>query len=275
MLLEGLEPNTKYEFYVYGYQWDSEGSASTYVLSSFEEFTTKGDAIELALDNNGDVTEDVELYDGVYANVRINHLQLKKDGQWQTISLPFDVDVERSVLEGATVRTIESMHVKNKVLIVNCLTDVKQMKAGTPYIIRWDNGEDIQDPVFNGVTIVKYYPDINLENSSFSFFSLYKAGERTEWLFKLGENGRLVLFTTGEHTQAFEAFFALDEYYSASMDIEGIILNTGDNEDIITSLEDLKDSDDAKDIIYNVAGQRLQRTQHGINIVGGKKVLVK
>ena len=43
-------------------------------------------------------------------------------------------------------------------------------------------------------------------------------------------------------------------------------------EDDATGINDLKDSKDSK-VIYNVAGQRLQKMQRGINIIGGKKVL--
>ena len=44
----------------------------------------------------------------------------------------------------------------------------------------------------------------------------------------------------------------------------------GDN---ATDIKGLKDSKDLNDAIYNLAGQRLQKMQKGINIVGGKKVL--
>ena len=49
----------------------------------------------------------------------------------------------------------------------------------------------------------------------------------------------------------------------------------GFDEDDATSLNDLKDFKDSKDTIYNVAGQRMSKTQKGINIVNGKKVMVK
>ena len=44
----------------------------------------------------------------------------------------------------------------------------------------------------------------------------------------------------------------------------------GDN---ATDIKGLKDSKDFSDVIYNLAGQRIQKVQKGINIVGGKKVL--
>lgn len=43
--------------------------------------------------------------------------------------------------------------------------------------------------------------------------------------------------------------------------------------DDATGLKDLKDLRDSEDSIFNLAGQRLQKMQKGINIVGGKKVL--
>ena len=46
-------------------------------------------------------------------------------------------------------------------------------------------------------------------------------------------------------------------------------------EDYITGLKNLKDFKDSKDIIFNLAGQRLSKPAKGINIVGGKKMLIK
>ena len=45
------------------------------------------------------------------------------------------------------------------------------------------------------------------------------------------------------------------------------------SEDDATGIAGLKGVKDSKDLIYNVAGQRMQKMQRGINIVGGKKVL--
>jgi hypothetical protein len=47
------------------------------------------------------------------------------------------------------------------------------------------------------------------------------------------------------------------------------------DDDDPTGIEDLKDSKDLKDsnVIYNIAGQRINKMQRGINIVNGKKVL--
>jgi hypothetical protein len=46
-----------------------------------------------------------------------------------------------------------------------------------------------------------------------------------------------------------------------------------DDEDDPTAINDLKDLKDPKDLIFNLAGQRLQKMQRGLNIVGKTKVL--
>lgn len=46
-------------------------------------------------------------------------------------------------------------------------------------------------------------------------------------------------------------------------------------EDVATGISPLPTSPQGEEMIYNISGQRLNRLQHGINIVGGKKILVK
>ena len=58
--------------------------------------------------------------------------------------------------------------------------------------------------------------------------------------------------------------------------MKGFELNLGDEDATgIIGIENGKLTIDNDDVIYNVAGQRLERTQRGINIVSGKKVIIK
>ena len=47
------------------------------------------------------------------------------------------------------------------------------------------------------------------------------------------------------------------------------------NQDYITGLKDFKDSEDSKDLIFNLSGQRLSKPMKGINIIDGKKIVVR
>ena len=51
--------------------------------------------------------------------------------------------------------------------------------------------------------------------------------------------------------------------------------DTQATKDLITGVASPKSSPEGNDFIYNLAGQRLSKPQKGINIVGGKKVLIE
>ena len=51
--------------------------------------------------------------------------------------------------------------------------------------------------------------------------------------------------------------------------------DTQATKDLITGVASPKSSPEGKDFIYNLAGQRVNKMQKGVNIVGGRKVLIK
>ena len=70
---------------------------------------------------------------------------------------------------------------------------------------------------------------------------------------------------------AFRAFFSKNSDVASGVNEIRMIFEDDD----ATSIEDLNAAPNANGPIYNLAGQRLDKMQKGINIVGGKKVLVK
>ncbi|MBR4268210.1 MAG: fibronectin type III domain-containing protein, partial [Prevotella sp.] len=120
------------------------------------------DEIQLANDATDNATL-VETYNGKVANVTLTDRTLYKDGKWNTICLPFDVEIEGSVLEGAVARRLTAASVTDNetsgqtlhLTFGNEVTD--SLKAGVPYIIKWEEGDNITDPVFPCVTISNTY----------------------------------------------------------------------------------------------------------------------
>ena len=272
VMITGLEKNTAYEYKVIARSQD-EADQETSVMT----FTTADDAVDIVLDCTVDNANKIYQNDGVFANVTINNLTLKKDGKWQTIWLPFDVEVEGSLFEGAKVRTIESVWLPKdaslKTVVADCLTPVTSMKANIPYIVKWESGDDIENPVFNEV-LVKYdsYPQISVSGGDGLLagrLEPYTAPYDYTDYFIIGDEMPILSFwKEGYELQAFRAYFVFG--YGS----ETFVLNTGEDDDLITGIASLKaETDD--EVIYNVAGQRLGKKQRGINIVNGKKVLVK
>jgi hypothetical protein len=156
--IEGLTPNTIYTVEVQAVYAD--GESKWYA----RYFNTNCKYLELANDATDNATL-VETYNGKEANVTLTDRTLYKDGKWNTICLPFDVKIEGSVLDGAVARTLTSASVTDNETSGQTLhltfgdevTD--SLKAGVPYIIKWNGGSNIVDPVFNGVTITGDFVD--------------------------------------------------------------------------------------------------------------------
>ena len=246
LTIEGLEQETTYLLQVIGIK-DGEEFASD--ITSFTTFTK-----DLVLSSDANNSSLIETYDGMTVNVTLDGRTYRKNGTWQTICLPFDVDLAGSPLEGAEVRTAESVNEENNILIIDCLTPVTIIKAGVPYIIRWNSGEDIVDPTFTNVFIDANEHPISLYDDDVTFYGIYQYWENSpdpdySRYYYVNGSPALVSFT-------------------GDMSIDDLIA-TG-----ISLMEDGRSQKEG-DAIYNVAGQRLSKKQKGVNIVNGKKVAIK
>ena len=91
-------------------------------------------------------------------NATLQGRTLYKDGSWNTLCLPFDVDdISGTSLAGATVKTLKSSSYDSATgaLTLNFTTNsLTSLKAGTPYLVKWESGSGTVDaPTFSGVTI--------------------------------------------------------------------------------------------------------------------------
>ncbi|MBP5643754.1 MAG: choice-of-anchor J domain-containing protein, partial [Bacteroidales bacterium] len=270
--LTDLQPETTYELRITGF---SDGEAE--IVSDIVSFTTEAvpGPVDLVLDCNGANTETIQTNDGASANVTIANLTLKKNGKWQAVCLPFDIDVENSVLAGADVRTLESITVTNGIGTLDCLTPHTTMEANKPYILRWDEGEDIVDPVFEDITI--RYERMNDSGRWLKIDYTAYFGARYDYIgimpdmFYLGDESPILTKTdTSIQLHAFEGIFFIFSMVQSEASV--FVLNTGYEDDLITGITSLGETEEGT-AIYNLAGQRLNKAQKGINIVGGRKVL--
>ena len=134
--------------------------------------TTSG-MIELA--NDADNSTALTTADGKKRMVTLSGRTLKRDGNWNTLCLPFDFDITGSVLDktGMTLKELDTETADNghltgiegSTLYLNFKSAGTQIKAGKPYIIKWtkpskyDSSKDITDPVFGAVTIDNSSPE--------------------------------------------------------------------------------------------------------------------
>ncbi len=275
LTIEGLEQETPYALQVIGIK-DGEEYASDITY-----FTTESPLVMDAYADNYDL---INNYHGKTVDVTLSSRTYRKNGTWQTICLPFDVELAGSPLEGADVRIPESVNVVRNCLIVNCFNPVNKIEAGVPYIIRWESaGEDIVNPTFYNVVIdenehpISLYDDDVAFQCIYSYFATSPDPTYSSYYYVAGSPA-LAPISNGCELLSFDAYFLVDETLNGT--IQGVAINTGDmsvNDLIATGISLMEDGRSQKegDAIYNVAGQRLSKKQKGVNIVNGKKVAIK
>ncbi|MBO7119057.1 MAG: hypothetical protein J6W03_01905, partial [Bacteroidaceae bacterium] len=203
---------------------------------------------------------------------------IKKDGRWWSIFLPFDLELEGSILEGAEIRTLEGTPTElDSYLVLDCLTPLAKIQAGHPYLIRFDKGEDIVDPVFENVIVKSEDYSVTLDGGTVEMYGVYNYdyGYTADNYYIFDGNIRLGRLNrqTDQAIDGFSCYVRIDPSLNTGKD--GIGLNfDGNMFDILTGVEKVETAEEPA-AIYNTAGQRLNKMQKGVNIVGDKKVLVK
>ena len=278
----GMEPETAYEWQV---QSVKNGAASGW--SELATFTTSP-LIELVNDDSG-FESNAKNSAVISANatsmvdVKLAGRTLYKDGEWNTICLPFNLTLADSPLEGAIAKTLESATMTGTHVTLTFSAAVTELEAGVPYIIKWDVSEDalasdIVNPVFNGVTIVANTEDqhtISAVDGHVKFIGYYDA-------FGIDENDTDIYYMTAgstlKHTGKARTLKACRAYFQFSEAANGrlLVLNFGDSETTgIISIENGKLNNESG--WYTVDGKKLdqQPTRKGLYIHNGVKVVIK
>ena len=236
----------------------------------FYESTDNGDAIDTFADLcNGENKIDVTLQGRT----------LYKDGDWNTIVLPFDVEIKKSVLDGADVRALADANLTGDVLTLNFTKEgeVSTIEAGKPYIIKWKEGENLVSPVFQGVTVDATTHNFRSEDGKVYFKGTYAPlswnAENQSILF-LGEKNTLYWPLAGAHLNAFRAYFELMGEACAR---EFVMNFEGETTGVVSMYNEQCTMNNKADAWYTVNGVKLdgKPTTKGMYIKNGKKVVVK
>ena len=139
-----------------------------------------------------------------------------KDGSWNTLCLPFDIDnlsdLDGTPLDGATIMTLNQVRIAYGYARVEFSGSVNSIPAGSPFIAKWDSGEDIKDPVFRQVTIQgtprsNYFEGGRFEGI-FGPVSL-KGGDKSR--FYLGAENKFYHPALDLNLNSFRAYFILND----------------------------------------------------------------
>ena len=220
---------------------------------------------------------------------------LYKDGDWNTLCLPFsvndgdtndDLTFSGTPLEGAIVMTLDNsadsqtgFDPSSGILTLN-FVEVNYIEAGDPYIIKWENsGEKIVNPIFTNV----YYGSTagSFGASGVSFIGTYDPQPLTSAnsnILYLGASNTLYYPSANITINAFRAYFELN--LTSSQQVKAINLNFGDEKNgiqEITTDSNLSTPSNLSNSYITLDGRRIlsQPITPGIYIHNGRKVLIK
>lgn len=227
-------------------------------------------AKDYTLDENSVNT--IEAYEN--ANVTLKRT-FYKDGEWNTLCLPFAVADAKTAFDNAELREVDTKNSHDNTIVFKEATAIE---AGKPYLIKWVNSSAAAVNVkkkFEGVTLVAAATPVEVNNGGISFNGFYKMTEASELgasVAAIGAGNKLFKVTEGK-MKGFRAAFVLPSGAEATK-YKVVIDGTA------TGIEDLViDGVKANGRVYNLNGQyvgnSLNGLQPGLYIQNGKKIVVK
>ena len=229
-----------------------------------------------------------------YTVVNLKNRTLYKDGYWNTLTLPFSLGATKlafTCLAGADIRQFESASwdgVNQKLTIKFSESD--EIVAGVPYIIRWGTpetatGETIVNPSFTNVEVESISQE-DIDDEDYGTETTFN-GLRFEAQLapvELTSSSKALVF--GSENKLYKPnknvwVYPTRAYFSHTFDIASareFVLDFGDGDQQTTYIDGITvDGNRGSGVegIFNLSGQRLSAPQKGINIVNGKKVVIK
>ena len=222
---------------------------------------------DLALNETTDNGAMLDEWDGYEADVTLT--RTLQTGGYNTFAVPFNM----AIPEGWTVKELNTASISGEVLTLN-FADATTIEAGKPYLVKVDAQTDLSQAAFAGAIVSKEtqpYTSATVDFIPTLGATDIETDDVRKILFLGAENTLYRTNSTSSMMKGFRAYFQLKE----AAEVKGFELNFGDEATGLVEIQNSKFKNQDDDIIYNVAGQRLERTQKGINIVSGKKVIIK
>ena len=275
IVLPHLLPDMDYEYVVIGIKHDDVNNVDVRGETANKRFTTYHVPDIIIPDDEDNESLVYDLAGKTY-NAYLENRTFRDKGIWNTLTLPFDVTVEGSPFEDAAIYTVlDRSSVNNGVLTLRLdpVSNREKLIAGTPYLITWEGDKTVSEPLFKSVTFKneKHPKTCGVTGgTSLVFtpnFNLLQYTEDNESILFLSNN-HLYSVAAGASIKPQRAYFQSSGGAPVRMVFEIV-------EDDADAINDVNANLNGNENIYNVAGQRLGKMQKGINIVNGKKIIIK
>ena len=227
--------------------------------------------------------------DGKTRNVMLVGRTFYKDGDWNTLCLPFAMTANQvaAQLNPTKLMTLSTSSFSGGTLTLN-FVDATTIEAGKPYIVRWTaGGANIENPIFTGVTVSTTTAPVETANVDFIGTTspvTLDSGDRTK--LYLGGASTLYYPSTDVTINSFRAYFELNNNVVCNNPSQGgyinaFVLNFGGDEatGIVDADFNLKSgiSNTLQQGWFTLDGRKLpdKPKTKGIYINNGHKVVIK
>ena len=249
------------------------------------------DATAVSLANSADNSTTLSGCQNKACNVTLSGRTLYKDGNWNTICLPFDYDPAYGVLAGDGVEiyaltNAEIAGTRLNLFFGDNVAGNNVMHAGKPYIIKWTSGSNLVEPVFQGV-VPRVTAPVDYDNKAAGdarvrfrgTFSPQALPAADQSILFMGGNNTLYYPKSGTGTTigACRAYFQIGDG-TAAPQLDDFDFTFGKEETTgVITMSDVREK--MSDVWFDLSGRRIANgqkpTAKGIYIINGKKGVVK
>ena len=245
------------------------------------------ETVNISLQDNADNSETISGKYNCPVNATLTGRTLYKDGSWNTLCLPFDLTIAGSPLAGATVNTLESSSYDSSTgtLTLNFTTgSLTTLSAGIPYLVKWESGENLVNPVFSGVTIsaIEGGSAGSMYVDFVGSFSPVDIEANDYAVLYLGNGNKLYYPTKNRTMGSCRAVFRLHNGLTvgnptAGARVTSFVMNLGDDETTGITTTNYANYTNKTDAWYDLQGRRVsgKPTAKGLYINNGKKIVIK
>ena len=240
----------------------------------------------VALADNADNSSTLTSLNAYPARVTLNGRTLWKDGDWNTLCLPFDATLTGDLADATLMKLdTEGTYNGKQTGLANDGTlylyfkTAESIEAGKPYIIKWTSGSNIENPVFTGVTINNTDRSVTSSDGNVTFKGTYSPitwNEENKSILFVGANNKLYYPQPSggqnPYLNAFRCYFELSDGSQA----REFVMNFDDQTTGISDALRLNDKGQmTNDNFYDLQGRKIEKPTKGLYIHNGKKVIIK
>ena len=299
---EDIPTGTDAGTYTVYYKVEGSDNWNAVAAQTIEVTITYFDASLAAIVDNSDVISNIITNYDSKADVTLSDRTLYKDGNWNTLCLPFSLSAAQIAANanfaGATLMTMDvteknGFDVEDGTLYLWFKT-ATEIEAGVPYLVKWEKAADYEGNEASYEISNPVFEDVIISNSTAQTLASETAGLETvqmvgtyspvgvtaddKSILFLGDANTLYYSTVDRQIRSYRAYFSVPYINGHAEAKARAFALSFDGEETTGILEVSSNSNEVKDDAwYSLDGVRLsgKPTQRGLYINKGKKILVK